>query len=200
VNDDPVRDETAALKPAARERACAARDALAPETRAAAGASIRANLLALPERERAQTVMAFASFRTEIDTRPLIELLLGRGVVVALPRIVAPRLMTALRVTDLDADLVPGRFGIPTPHEGLEEIPPDTFDCVVVPGSAFDDRGRRVGYGGGFYDAFLPRTRPGCLWVAPLFEAQLTDEVPTEPHDLTMPLLVTEKRVIDLRS
>jgi 5-formyltetrahydrofolate cyclo-ligase len=68
-----------------------------------------------------------------------------------------------------------------------------------VPGAAFDAAGRRCGYGGGFYDSYLPRTRPGIPWVALAFEAQLVDELPYEPHDLAVGAIVTEARVIRTR-
>ena len=77
--------------------------------------------------------------------------------------------MAAFRVTDLAADLAPGKWDIPEPSVGLPEVQPEAMDLVFVPGSAFDEDGRRCGYGGGFYDNYLPRTRPGTPWVALAF-------------------------------
>src|SRR5674476_1014549 len=62
-----------------------------------------------------------------------------------------------------------------------------------------DAAGRRCGYGGGFYDTYLPRTRPGIPWVALAFEAQLVDELACEPHDLAVGAVVTEARIIRTR-
>jgi 5-formyltetrahydrofolate cyclo-ligase len=107
--------------------------------------------------------------------------------------------MAAYRVTDPATDLVPGAWGIPEPREGLEEVPAERMDVVVVPGAAFDAAGRRCGYGGGFYDAYLPLTRAGVPWVALAFEAQLVDELPCEPHDLAVGAIVTETRLIRAR-
>ena len=76
------------------------------------------------------------------------------------------------------------------------ELPPELLDAVVVPGSVFDCIGRRCGYGGGFYDTYLPRTRPGTPWVGLAFEAQIVGELPCEPHDLPMTAVVTEARII----
>jgi 5-formyltetrahydrofolate cyclo-ligase len=104
--------------------------------------------------------------------------------------------MAAFRVRDRVADLVPGKWGIPEPREDLPEVPPEAVDLVFVPGSAFDEEGRRCGYGGGFYDTFLPRTRAGTPWVALAFEAQLVKGINLEAHDLPVTAIVTERRVI----
>jgi 5-formyltetrahydrofolate cyclo-ligase len=192
-------EDVGARKRALRQRVLAARDALPDDERAERSARITAQLFELVECTQAHTVMAYASVGSEFDTAQLLERLLAAGVVVGLPRIVAPRVMDAVRVTDLDRDLVPGRFRIPAPREGLETLPPAALDCVLTPGVAFDLQGQRCGYGGGFYDALLAKTRPGCHRVAPAFEAQLVAEVLSEPHDLPVHLIVTEDRVVDVR-
>ena len=91
---------------------------------------------------------------------------------------------------------MPGCWGIPEPREGLEPVPPSRIDAVVVPGAAFDLDGQRCGYGGGFYDTYLPQTRPSVPRVALAFEAQIVDDIPCEPHDLPVTAIVTETRVI----
>jgi 5-formyltetrahydrofolate cyclo-ligase len=180
----------------ARRLALAARDALPPAERERLGEAIRARVLELPELAAAATVMLFASFRSEIDTAPLADWVLRAGKVLCLPRVLAPRTMAAFRVRDRATDLVPGKWDIPEPREGLPEVPPEAVDLVFVPGSAFDEEGRRCGYGGGFYDNFLPRTRAGTPWVALAFEAQLVRRIRLEAHDLPVTAIVTERRVI----
>jgi 5-formyltetrahydrofolate cyclo-ligase len=179
-----------------RRRALAARDALPGADRARLSLAVCARAAALVELEAASTLMLYASFRSEVDTTALFSWALEAGKTVCTPRILAPRLMAAYRVADPAADLVPGTWGIPEPRDGLEEIPPERMDAVVVPGSVFDTAGKRCGYGGGFYDTYLPHTRPGIPWVALAFEAQLVDELPCEAHDLACGVLVTEARTI----
>ncbi len=195
LGGEPEADKTHA-KRAAREKALTRRDALSQERRERLSAAICARAAALPELEAAETLLLFGSFRTEIDTQPLIAWALARGRTVCLPRVLAPRVMAAYRVADLGADLEPGAWGIPEPRVGLPEIPPEALDAVVVPGAAFDVEGRRCGYGGGFYDTYLPLTRPGVPRVALAFEAQIVDEVACESHDLAVDAIVTEIRVI----
>ncbi|HUK77572.1 MAG TPA: 5-formyltetrahydrofolate cyclo-ligase [Thermoleophilia bacterium] len=173
------------------------RDAMAGEERRAAGAALFARLTAVPAVAEASAVLCFASFRTEVDTAPFISWCLERGVTVALPRIVGPHHMEAFGVADLRRDLTPGRFGIPEPRPGLALVEPATFDVVIVPGSAFDRDGGRMGYGGGFYDTFLARMRAGARRIGICFDLQVVDRVPVEPHDLCVDLVVTETRTIE---
>jgi 5-formyltetrahydrofolate cyclo-ligase len=193
---DESRADQSHAKRAAREQALGRRDALSDERRARLSVDICARAAALPELQAAGTLLLFVSFRSEIDTRPLIEWALARGRTVCLPRVLAPHTMAAYRIRDVDADLEPGAWGIPEPRAGLPEIAPGEVDVAVVPGAAFDGAGHRCGYGGGFYDAYLPLTRAGVPRVALAFEAQIVDEVACEAHDLAVDQIVTEDRVI----
>jgi 5-formyltetrahydrofolate cyclo-ligase len=73
----------------------------------------------------------------------------------------------------------------PAPDPGL-------IDVVIVPGVAFTASGDRLGQGGGWYDRFLPKTRPDCTTIGVGFEPQLVDKLPTEPHDVRLDLIVTD--------
>jgi 5-formyltetrahydrofolate cyclo-ligase len=128
---------------------------------------------------------------------PLIDWWLAHGIAVALPRIIGPRHMEAFAVTHPTADLIPGFYGIPEPRKGLAPVDPAVIDVVIVPGSAFDRAGGRIGYGGGFYDGFLRRLRPDAQRIGIGFEAQLVERVPREAHDLCVDLVVTEARTIE---
>ena len=68
-------------------------------------------------------------------------------------------------------------------------------DCSTLsscPGLAFTADGRRLGQGGGHYDRFLPRLRAGCVTIGAAFAEQLVDDLPTEPHDVRLDLVVTD--------
>ena len=67
---------------------------------------------------------------------------------------------------------------------------------IVVPGVAFDARGGRLGYGGGFYDRFLASAGEGAIRIGICFEVQVVDEVPMAGHDLRVDAVVTEQRVL----
>lgn len=99
-------------------------------------------------------------------------------------------------------DLSPGSYGIPEPRPepgGQTEAGIETFDCIVVPGVAFDLTGARLGRGKGHYDSALSvitGTRPSVVALA--FDAQviLVDELPVEEHDVRVSVIVTESRTI----
>jgi 5-formyltetrahydrofolate cyclo-ligase len=184
-------------KRAVRRRVLAGRDAISTSERERASARIVEGVLTLPEIERASTVMVFWSFGSEPDTAPLIGALHARGVLVALPRI-------------LDGEMEPYRyapgdpvtktsFGAREPAQG-EQLEPFAIDVVVTPAVAFDRSGRRVGYGGGFYDRFFPRTRPSTLRIGIGFGLQLIEEdLPSGHFDLGLDGVITESGVVRCR-
>lgn len=129
----------------------------------------------------------------EVETRPLIQALLNRGHIVGLPSVnPSDRSMRTLRIRDL-AHLEPGPYGIPHPT-GSEEIPADSLDLIVMPSVLLDVSGNRIGYGGGYYDRFLPLTR--ATTIAPCFGSLLVEpSLPTDPTDRPVQWLATESGV-----
>jgi 5-formyltetrahydrofolate cyclo-ligase len=150
------------------------------------------NVLALPAIEDARTVMAFASFGSEVDTGPIIEGLAGGGRRVVLPR-VEGRVIVPVSYRSGDP-VMPSSFGALEPAEG-EPVGPKEIDVVIVPGLAFDRSGHRVGYGRGFYDRFLGLLRPDALTMGICFSVQLVEEVPHGRGDRPVDLVVTEQGV-----
>lgn len=135
--------------------------------------------------------MAFASFGTEIPTQPMVHALLASARRVLMPFVDGARMRAA--VVEAPDDLAPGSRGIPEPLDPVAVDPgPDV--AVLVPGVAFDEHGRRLGYGGGFYDSFLATTP--ALRIGVCFDCQIVAEVPVESHDLPVRVIVTERRVI----
>jgi 5-formyltetrahydrofolate cyclo-ligase len=101
--------------------------------------------------------------------------------------------MVARAIGSLD-DLVPGKFGIPAPREGLRNVERDEIDLMLVPAVAFDEEGRRLGRGGGYYDRYLSGFAGPTVGLAR--EKLLCPAVPTEPHEMRVRFVVTESRVI----
>ena len=122
--------------------------------------------------QNAQTIMLYASMPEEINLFPLMEKLLSDGRRIALPRIVERGLMEAWELRAME-NLVPGKFGIPTPDPSYStRIPPTELELVVVPGAAFSPNGGRLGLGGGYYDRFLPQAE-NAVRFALAFDFQL---------------------------
>lgn len=122
----------------------------------------------------------------EIDMRPALVALHELGHVVALP-VTPPKgnPLSFRRWAPGDA-LLPGRFG--TCHTAGDPVQPDV---LLVPLLAFDAAGRRLGYGGGYYDRTLA-ARPGALAVGCAFAAQQVAQVPTDAHDRRLHAVATE--------
>ena len=93
------------------------------------------------------------------------------------------------------AALVPSGYGAMEPAERAPE-PPEEIDLGVAPGLALDRAGNRLGYGGGYFDAFLARIRPDCPVVAICFGEQLVDAVPVGPSDRRVDVVVTDREVV----
>lgn len=169
------------------------RDALPGDERRTKSARITERLLAMPEVGGATTALAFWSFGSEVETAGAIVALRERGVRVALPRIETGE-MVAVAFEPGDA-VAATTFGAMEPT-AAGVVEPREVDLVVVPGVAFDRRGARVGYGGGFYDRFLSRTRAGVPAVAIAFALQLVPAVPEGGIDRRVDAIVTEDEVI----
>lgn len=192
--DEPqaAGDDPQAAKAALRSRLLAARAALSADVRAAASATIRAQLERLPELAGARAVLGYAAFGAEVDLDPFLAGLANAGVGVFLPWVDGPELGIA-RVRDLEADVAPGWRGVREPRD-RRAARPDRLDAVIVPGVGFDRRGARLGYGGGHFDRLIARVRAGgpAAVVAVAFDVQVVDLVPVGAHDQLVDVLVTE--------
>ena len=151
--------------------------------------------VALPEFIQARVVMLFVSFGSEIETRSIITAALAGG-----KRVVAPRAdpqrraLTPCEVRDLDRDLSPGAHGIDEPRPHCPSIDLAEIDLVAVPAVAWSDDGYRLGYGGGYYDRFLPEVGR-ALAVGLGMELQVVPRLPRGAHDQPVEMLVTEEHV-----
>jgi 5-formyltetrahydrofolate cyclo-ligase len=189
-------------KRALRKKVLSLRDALTPEERVRKSRAIKSLLFRLPEFIQAKTVMFFISFRSEVLTEEMIKAAISLQKRVVVP--VTDRENCCLVLSELqdyDHDLVPATYGIPEPKkEKMKEISPEELDLIVAPGSVFDAKGRRIGYGGGYYDKLL-RCLQGKIPVAALaFELQIVNEVPCNPdRDIPVDLIITENRMVRCR-
>jgi 5-formyltetrahydrofolate cyclo-ligase len=184
-------------KRALRLQVLAQRDNLPLEARGEAGRVIVAALAARADFDAATTLLLTLPFGSEWDTRPLVALALARNKKVAVPRVnAATRSLELAVVSDLGRDVVPGYRGIPEPHAHCVPLPLDAIDWMLVPGVAFDGNGRRLGYGGGYYDRLLSGLSARVPRIAGAFELQLVAHVPSAAHDLAVDAIVTETRTI----
>jgi 5-formyltetrahydrofolate cyclo-ligase len=177
-------------KAALRRAALARRQALASAELARRSEQLRAGLFRYFPVQEWRWLHLFLPLlaKNEPDTWPIIRQVWAAG---QAPRLAAPVVQAdgiSLRHYELTpaTPLIASRWGIPEPlGEPAAEVPPAQFDAVLVPLLACDQRGHRVGYGGGFYDRFLAQCRPGALFIGlnilddePV--AELADVLPTD--------------------
>jgi 5-formyltetrahydrofolate cyclo-ligase len=194
---DEAHGDTRDAKRALRACVLSARDNMPAAARVEAGRAIATTLSVRADFEGAQTLLLTLSFGSEWDTAPLFAMALGRHKTVALPRVnLATRMLELCAVTDLEHDVAPGFRGIREPLPHCTRIDPAAIGWVLVPGVAFDRDGKRLGYGGGFYDRMLPLLSSATARVAGAFELQIVDRIPAAAHDLAVDAIVTEVRTL----
>ncbi|WP_030923065.1 5-formyltetrahydrofolate cyclo-ligase [Streptosporangium amethystogenes] len=174
----------------------AARAAIPDERRHAASVQIRESLLDRPWVQMAGLVACYWSIGTEPATHGLVFALWKHGATVILP-VLRDDNDLDWAVYDGPDTLAPGRFGIMEPvdtRRGVDAI--RTAALVIVPALAVDrSTGVRLGRGGGSYDRALARVGPNVPTVALLHEGELLDDVPAEPHDLTVRYAATPEGI-----
>ena len=175
------------IRRAMRER----RKALTPEARTAASEIICAKLAAdsdiglrIDPFDGWSPVAVYLASPQEIDLSPFIRKMLAMGVKVVAPRWNGETYELAVLKGLDDAHLRKGPMGILEPAEA-EIVQPDDVEVWLVPGLAFTRNGRRLGYGGGWYDRLLSDLKfPLSIGIAHAF--QVVDDLPSEPHDVPL--------------
>jgi 5-formyltetrahydrofolate cyclo-ligase len=178
-----ARDTDGVDKQETRRAVRARRGARGTGELAAAGAALATHApslgaaLAAP----AATIAAFVGVRGEPPTLPLLDALRANGATILLPILRADMDLEWAPYAGAEA-LVDGRLGMREPAgTSLGRTAVAAADLVLTPALAVDDRGRRLGQGGGSYDRSLPRATGRV--VAVVFDEEVLDEIPTEPHD-----------------
>jgi 5-formyltetrahydrofolate cyclo-ligase len=181
-----------------RKEILAKRDALSLKDRRAKSARIIERLVMMAEYDEARSLFIYADFRSEVMTRELMAHALKQGKrVLASKTLVPEKRLVLTDILDPERDLVPGYMGIPEPREGIiRDIPLEEVDLVFTPCVAFDEKGNRLGYGGGYYDRLFKRLTEETVRVGLAFEGQIVPAIPCENHDVKIPVIVTEDRVI----
>jgi 5-formyltetrahydrofolate cyclo-ligase len=183
------------LKRALRLESISAREAIPEDDRAALCARIRERLASLPAWKQASLVALYAPLRGEVDLLPLVEMARAEGKRVVFPRAsIVRRTLEFYEIESVD-QLSPGAYGVPEPlADAKRRVPLAAVDLFLVPGVAFDGAGRRLGFGGGYYDRLLEF--PGLATVGIAFEIQMRDALPEEAHDRKVDLVLTELRTM----
>ena len=183
-----------------RKQILGARDQMSANERHEKSGSAIENFWSLPQMKHWSTLFIYVNFRSELETLELIHLCLSQGKRVVVPLVDASAVsMIPLQIQDPEKDLVPGYYGIPEPDPQKSlRVSAREIDAAIIPGSVFDINGGRLGYGGGYYDRFLVNDAPQAKRVGFAFEMQVIENVPVQPHDQPLDILITEKRIVNI--
>ncbi len=192
--------DTRRLKSELRKAILALRNMLNPEHRAAWSARICRAACSLPAYQAARTVHVFLSIGSEVDTSALIQQALADGKRVVVPIFDKHSAETpCAQITTLDARaFIRDAQGLRRPRV-LRLVPVEEVDVVFVPLVAYapvhadgQTRYTRLGYGAGYYDAFLHRVRDDTAKIGLAFSAQRLAYIPVSPWDMLLDAVITE--------
>jgi 5-formyltetrahydrofolate cyclo-ligase len=194
------------LKKSLRDKLVKKRDSIQTEKKKIKDTAIRKKLFALKEIKNAESILFYASFRSEVGTILSIKNALKLNRKVILPVVDSKKRELSLYEIKDVAELAAGYMGIPEPcvRRG-RKINLVDIDIAIVPGAGFDVKGNRIGYGAGYYDKLLSKaaktdkSKRHMAKIALAFEEQIVPLAPNEQHDVKMDIIITDKRVIDCR-
>lgn len=180
-------NRTAEKKALRQQMLARLKEAAAADPQGARSAELRRRLAPLLTATTPLTVAIYAPLPHEVDLLPLLQEHPQHRYV--FPRCLKEHRMEFRVVRDPQSDLTAGAMGILAPTENCPAVQPQEIDLLVVPGVAFTLAGARLGYGGGYYDRYIPLCSRARI-LACAFAEQLVDALPTEPHDYTLPQLI----------
>lgn len=200
MTDAERTDKKAEKKKKLRADRLKKRKELPLEKRAKLSEKIKRQVLASKAFQTAETVFVYASYKSEVDTKNLIQEAFKAGKRVAVPKVNGKE-MDFFEICSWE-ELFPGYQGILEPQvQKKEPVVPKKNDLFLLPGVVFDRRGGRIGYGGGFYDRYLSKieqeygSMPHLMALA--FPCQMFyGTLPTQEHDKKMDCILTGKSVI----
>lgn len=176
-----------------RARYKAVRTEIEPRQRTRWDSAILKHLTALTAYQDCTTLLCYVPIPGEIDTVPVMEDAWSRGKQVAVPYCVPDtRIIEFYRIDSLDS-LVEGAYGVREPDPDREVKLTGFMDSLcILPGLAFDAKGYRLGYGGGYYDRFLSGPYEGGQTVGLCYGICTVDRLARGAFDRSCDYLVTE--------
>lgn len=171
------------------------RQAIEPRQREVWGKQIIARIEAWLRLQNVGLVLGYRSCHDEVNINSLVDRL-SQSVPLALPVVRAKGQMDFYRY-QLGDTLVQNRWGIEEPLPQASPVQPGEHSIVLVPALAIDEKGFRLGYGGGFYDRYIERY-PQLTSLGVVFEEFLKPSLPVEAHDITLHYVVHQNGILKI--
>ncbi len=154
------------------------------------------NLVNTEQFQRSSVVMLFLSLPHEIDTTPAILYTWQREKTVSVPKVSwQQRHMLPVEITSLETGFASESSRLRNPVTGIP-TPLEEIDIVVTPGLGYDNTGNRLGRGGAYYDRFFGSERLKAVRCGLAFHEQLVEQIPVDPHDEKLDMLVTDEEIL----
>ena len=169
------------------------RQSLSKKTVRGKGGKIAGKLFALKEFKKTPLLASFVDFENEPPTRKIIQKAWGLKKTVVVPRMDKEKTALSFHAIKSLNELLPNYQGILEPPLQNPVVEPAEIPLLLVPGLAFDENGHRLGFGGGYFDRFLPKVAQ-AFKIGLCFEKSMAPELPKENHDIPMDMVITEKK------
>jgi 5-formyltetrahydrofolate cyclo-ligase len=166
------------------------RDTLSADFINIASKQIQKKLHKIEDYKKARTIAAYFSIGSEVKTQDIIQEILSEQKNLALPRVEGDRLMfCAVKKFE---DLEKGEFGIMEPKQNCPIV--EKFNVILIPAVAMTRTGQRLGYGKGFYDRFLKKTK--ATTIALSYSKMIVKNIPKSDGDVLIQWVVSEDEAI----
>lgn len=144
-----------------------------------------------------KNIFIFINYGSEVETKKIINKAIQDGKKIYVPKTIKEsKEMRAIEIKSLE-NLKEDKFGILEPENFEGEINKNELDLIIVPGAAFDRRGNRIGYGGGYYDRYFSDLEINIKKVALSYELQLVKNIVSEKYDIKVDFIITENEIIN---
>lgn len=171
---------------------------LSPEQHKIKSDMIHNKVINMEEIKKATIIGITISNIPEVETKKLIESLRKQGKEIAIPRCNSKTREMAFYIYEDENQLETVYMDLKEPIPSLTtEISSNEIDVMITPGIVYDQKGFRIGYGGGYYDRYLTNFENPTISMA--FEVQIVEKVPTDAYDLPICKLITEERIINCK-
>jgi 5-formyltetrahydrofolate cyclo-ligase len=143
-------------------------------------------------------VLLYVNGEFEVQTEKIINRSYNYNKIVVLPAFDPEKFeMNLMKVDHFAKELVPGPRKVLEPDKNrCKTVPMERIDIAIIPGTAFDEKGGRIGSGRGYYDRLIPKLAITTRKVALTFEEQIVPQVPMESHDKHVDIIITDRRII----
>jgi len=179
-----------------RQKIKSLRDLLSPEDRIQKSNAIAEKLFKLEEYKQAKNILLYYPFRSEVDTRIIINDALKKEKKIALPK-VEDHNISFYYINSILKDISSGYYGIMEPiSTKCLKVNLNEFDLAIIPAVCIDKNLNRLGYGEGYYDRLISKIDKRIFKIALCFEIQVVDHIPIQKYDKKVNMVITEERII----